>query len=718
MPLVRLIRRVEQVPNSNIQVVPVSILWGKNPGREDVSLMKLLFNDDENAGLLQKFFIVLANGRNNVVHMGKPVLLRALIDEGLPTDQTAKKLRRVLRVHFRRQRTTILGQKLYQKEAIIQRITSSGYVQEAINQEAQKKQGSKGRSRRKSETIARKYVKEIMADQSYSAIRMLEILLRKFWTKMFKGVKISGFDSVLEYASKDYEVIYVPNHRSHLDYLLINYSVYQGGLPTPHTAAGINLNFWPVGGLLRRGGAFFLRRSFGGNRLYGAVFSEYLSYLIRSGYPVAFFPEGGRSRSGRLLPLKTGMLSMVVEAVLRNPEKPVIIVPVYVGYDRVVEVGTYIKELSGKSKRKESISSFFSLPKVLKQNWGHAYINFGTPLDLTKTLEENGPHLGEGLAVEKPLGLQSYVSSLAHNLACAINSVAVVTKSGLTSLALLSIPQKAMPEEELLGLIECLRYLGEKSHQSPGLVWPNGGIGEYLQEAEDLGVVRRFSHPGGDVVYMNERDGVLNGYYRNNIIHLYVLPSLVASFIHSSGSVSRVYLKEGVIELFPFLVNEFFLPWNSHQFEDLFETVLNSMVEMELVVEEDGYLSKPELSSLNSAYLAQIAGILGLIFERYTIVAALLCKHLPEGVVNSEAFRQSCLKMSQRITILSGIPHPDITDKGLFQSQIQVLKRLEYLKVLEGDKRYQVDRRVEVLFEKTKVLISQETLGALERLSK
>lgn len=167
-----------------------------------------------------------------------------------------------------------------------------------------------------------------------------------------------------------------------MDYLLLTYVIYHEGLATPHIAAGINLNFWPVGGIFRRGGAFFLRRSFAGNKLYTAVFREYLELLFERGYPVKYYPEGGRSRTGRLLPPKTGMLAMTLQAMLKGVKRPISIVPVYLGYENVMELGSYLNELKGKKKQKESFLQVFSAIKKLK-NYGHGFLSFGEPYPCT-----------------------------------------------------------------------------------------------------------------------------------------------------------------------------------------------------------------------------------------------------------------------------------------------------------------------------------------------
>ena len=712
-PLVRQIKNIEDVPQADIQVVPVSILWGKNPGREENSFFRLLFNDDENAGMLQKFFIVLAQGRNTLLHMGKPISLRRLVDEKSPTDQTAKKLRRVLRVHFRTQRNSILGQKLYIRDGIIDRLLMTKAVQKAIKEEGAKKRSSE----RKARKMARRYAKEICADQTYSVVRTLELIFSKLWNKIYNGVEIKGIERIREYADKNYEIVYVPNHRSHLDYLLINYSIYASGLPAPHTAAGVNLNFWPIGGILRRGGAFFMKRRFAGNRLYSAVFSEYLQYLLNKGYPVAFFPEGGRSRTGRLLDLKTGLLSMVVHGFMREPERPIVFFPVYVGYDKVVEVGSYLKELSGKSKRRESVLSVFKSLNILKQYWGKAYISVGEPLELRGFLEEHKPGWEADQTVQesRPDWLSPLSRHLARGIGERINGAATISSSSLVSFALLSAVHRAMPQEELLGLTDCLLELGRQLNTSYS--FPEVDSRQLLDDAARLDGIRRFSHPGGDVLYFNELDTIVNSYYKNNILHVYTIPALMACFFHHGDTIEEEELMEGCRVIYPFLKDELYLPFDETSVLNELSRVLDILLQMGLVRRKGDKLARPLLSSAEHGYLDSLGRSLLLVIERYAIIAALLAKGCEKGYVDLEEFQSQCQKMAQRLAILNGMANPDAADKSLFQNHLSLLKRMGYLVAHDDSGRLRVDGRIEEVFEKTKMLLSLDTRHSIERLS-
>ena len=166
---------------------------------------------------------------------------------------------------------------------------------------------------------ARDYAMEIAADISYPTIRLIQRVLRWLWNRIYDGIELRHVERLHDVA-KQKEVIYVPCHRSHFDYLLLGYIGYEEGLHLPHIAAGINLNLPVVGPILRRGGAFFLRRSFRGNRLYAAVFDAYLHQVLVRGHSIEYFVEGGRSRTGRLLEPKGGMLAMTVRSYHLGPE--------------------------------------------------------------------------------------------------------------------------------------------------------------------------------------------------------------------------------------------------------------------------------------------------------------------------------------------------------------------------------------------------------------
>jgi glycerol-3-phosphate O-acyltransferase len=260
------------------------------------------------------------------------------------------------------------------------------------------------------------------------------------WNRLYDGVELHHLDNLQSVIDAN-EVVYVPCHRSHMDYLLLSYVIYQSGYAIPHIAAGVNLNLPVIGRIMRQGGAFFIRRSFAGNPLYTTVFTKYLGLMMARGHAIEYFIEGGRSRTGRLLQPKTGALTMTVRSFLRDPKRPVVFVPVYFGYERVVEGNTYINELSGKPKEKESVWGMLKTLPALRRRFGKVHVSLGEQIRLDELLGQYSPD-GVGTGGRKPGWMNALVDDLARIMRN-INSAAYVTPINL--LAMVLWPHRSRP---------------------------------------------------------------------------------------------------------------------------------------------------------------------------------------------------------------------------------------------------------------------------------
>ena len=340
-----------QHPEFEMQLVPVSILVGRAPDKEN-SLVKVIFSEGwDVGGRLGRFFSTIVNGRGTCVYIGAPLSLRELVDEKSDDSLAVRKLYRLARAQLRQIRETAIGPDLSHRRTLFKQVIASDRVQAAIGERLESGDKSPDKIRIEAEHA----VREIAANYSYTAIRFADVVLTWFWNKIFNGVQLNHFKE-FEHNSAGKEIIYVPCHRSHIDYLLLSYLLYINGHVPPHIAAGSNLNLPVLGQFLRRCGAFFLRRSFRTDPVYAAIFDEYLSIILAQGVSVEYFIEGGRSRTGRLLPPKGGMLQMTVRAYLREQKQPIIFQPVYIGYEQLVEGSFYISELGGKEKKAESLA--------------------------------------------------------------------------------------------------------------------------------------------------------------------------------------------------------------------------------------------------------------------------------------------------------------------------------------------------------------------------
>ncbi|MDH5345692.1 MAG: glycerol-3-phosphate 1-O-acyltransferase PlsB, partial [Gammaproteobacteria bacterium] len=384
--LERLIKASIEADGEELLLVPVGIYWGRAPKKEH-SWLTLLFSENwDVAGRTRKFFTTLFQGRNTLLRYSHALPLSSIVQNGLAPEVAFRKVSRILRVHFRQRRTATVGPDLSHRRNLLNAVLDDANVRAAIDSEA----GDDRVKRERATQKARKYANEIAAHVSYPTIRVVERFLGWVWHRIYDGIELQHAEDLHEVA-KNNEVVYVPCHRSHFDYLLLSYIVYHQGLCLPHVAAGVNLNIPFIGSILRRGGAFYLRRSFKGNRLYATVFNAYLRQILVRGHSIEYFVEGTRSRTGRLLPPKAGMLAMTVNSYIHNPSLPVVFVPVYFGYEKLIEGSSFISELSGAEKQKETLTGLVRSVRSLREYFGKVYVNIGEPIRLDQLLDDREP---------------------------------------------------------------------------------------------------------------------------------------------------------------------------------------------------------------------------------------------------------------------------------------------------------------------------------------
>src|SRR5882672_704441 len=433
----------------DVLLVPSAVYWGRAPQKEG-SWLRLLFAEDwAITSRVRKFGSVLFNGSNVMVEMGEPIRLRSMLDAAPSMDQ-ARRVSRVVRGILRRQRAVRIGPDLSHRRTIVAQVLRARAVRAVVAAEAREKHDTF----RPGLLQARKYAFEIAANYSHAFVQIAEKLLGRVWNRVYDGVRINHAGTLKD-VSEGNEVVYVPCHRSHMDYLLMSYIIYHQGYALPHIAAGINLNLPVVGRFLRKGGAFFIRRSFAGNALYTVVFMKYLAAIMARGHSLEYFIEGGRSRSGRLLHPKTGMLSMTVRSYLRDPVRPVVFLPVYFGYERIVEANTYISELSGAPKKKESWLDLLLSLRVLRERFGTVHVNLGAPIRLNDLLDAQLPSWREQRFEDDTRlpAVNALVAELSQQIMRGINAAAV-TPINLLATTLLASPRGALPESALLRQLE------------------------------------------------------------------------------------------------------------------------------------------------------------------------------------------------------------------------------------------------------------------------
>jgi glycerol-3-phosphate O-acyltransferase len=698
--LVQLAEFASREPSFDLDLIPVAIYLGRAPAKEQ-SLWRLVFTEDwVLLGRFRKLLNVLFNGRNTVVDFGEPVALREALAD-LPPQRGVRRAMRALRAGFRAQRASTIGPDLSHRRTLVAHIMRTQAVRHAVRAEmnarlvraralrgrAQARQLKRAR-RRAVLLTARKDAMEIAANYSQTFISIMEAVLSRVWTRLYDGVDFAHVENLHDLGDGA-EIIYVPCHRSHMDYLLLSYVIYRKGFPVPHVAAGVNLNLPVVGHFLRKGGAFFLRRSFKGDALYGAVFSKYLGFMMARGHPLEYFVEGGRSRTGRMLAPRTGMLSMTVRSYLREPNRPVVFMPVYFGYERIVEGRTYIGELSGAPKQKESVFGLIRSLSVLRSKFGTVHVNLGEPIVLDELLAKYNPAWRDAPGCREeggspPRWVGEAIAELATRITSGINAAAAVTPINLVAMALLATPRQALGEADLVRQVELYRDLLRAAPYSPLVtVTARNGV-EMMRYAESMGLLERQPHPLGDILRMTAERAILATYYRNNVLHLFAIPSLLACCFLSNARMRRVDLERMVWRVYPYIKAELAMRWSEEEMGGVVDRLLEAMVRLKLLEanEDSSEWRRPPPTSVEALQLSLLAQSTIQTIERYYLVVALLLR-AGSGTIGQEALEERCHLTAQRMSVLYGLNSPEFFDKTLFRHFIELLRRRNVIAAAE-----------------------------------
>ncbi|MDQ9022812.1 glycerol-3-phosphate 1-O-acyltransferase PlsB [Acinetobacter sichuanensis] len=588
--LIRLVEYLLKHPEEDILFVPVTILWGRAPENED-SWYKALMADawTKPTGIKQALNITLY-GRENYIEFHQAISLRALINSALevaPNFAPAHYVVKQLNQSFNQYKEAILGPDISDRRNVINTLLISDVIKEAVLTESIHKKISVQHA----EDLAKKYLDEIVSDFSYSTLRFAEIALTKLWTQLYDGIQVHNFEVVRELA-KDYEIVYTPCHRSHIDYLLLSYVIYKRGLMVPHIAAGINLNMPVVGQLMRGAGAYFIRRSFSGNALYTAVFKEYVHSLLSRNTPLEYFVEGGRSRTGLLLPAKKGMLAMTIQSHLRGNSKPIAFIPTYFGYEKLIEGSSYIKELGGQKKQAESLFGLLKSIQKIEKVFGMVHVNFGEPVFLKEILEKNHVPGHVSSEEELPDPVKLTVNEVANDILKNINKAAVINPVNLIATILLNAPTHALAERDVLLRLEQFRNLLKYHVYDERIQITALSNHEIIQYAIKLKQVEFIEHDNERWLKVCNQQEALLKYFSNNILHTLILPALIAHILTAQSEpqiekISKDELFNAALQQYPELQKMYFLKWQADEISVEIKHILDYFVTEKLIQIDD-----------------------------------------------------------------------------------------------------------------------------------
>jgi len=532
--LVQLQRQTAGGPPRPIALVPLTLLWRKRPRQLRGTLRDRLFGDPEEPGAIRAAIGFLLNRKNAFVKIGEPILLGDVTTmQPEATDaRIARRVRGFLHQHLARETRVVTGPPLKSPDRVIEETLRDLALRRTLAEIALDEKRSLGSLQRE----AQKDLREIAARYSPLVINLLKQLLRLIFTRIYDGIDVDerGIRQLAQASAKG-PLILCPCHKSHFDYMIMSYICDDYGLQPPHVAAGDNLNFWPVGRLLRGGGAFFIRRSFKGDRVYQATMGAYVKRLLRDGFTQEFFVEGGRSRTGKLLPPKLGMLALEVDAWMTGVRPDAYFAPVSISYEKIAEARSYQRELLGGEKQKEDAAALLSATQVLRSRYGRITIRFDEPISVADLARSRGFRTESHSEEEK----RALVRALGLRIAAGINRAAPLAPMGLVCAVLLSHDRRALSEDELFARAEFLhlaaRDLGAHATgwEGFGTLRTSGVVARALESLERDRAVKR-QEAGGERFYsVNEERRIALDYHKNSILHFVVAPAILASALRT-----------------------------------------------------------------------------------------------------------------------------------------------------------------------------------------
>jgi glycerol-3-phosphate O-acyltransferase len=515
---------------------------------------------------------------------------------------------------------------------------------------------------------ARDYLEEMASEERRVAIDMWARLARMLHSRAY-DLKVDA-DQVarLRALSEKHPLVFLPSHRSNLDPYVMTSVTYDNGLPHNHVLGGINMAFWPIGPLGRRVGAVFIRRSFRDNEVYRFVLARYLGFLVAKRFNLEWYMEGGRSRTGKLLPPKLGLLNYLADAVEEMDLRDVLVVPTSIVYDMLHEVGEMTSESRGAAKQAEGLGWLLRYARMQGKDMGSAHISFGEPLNLYDALAAQGP--------DKRLAR----SKVAFEICTRINRATVVTAPALVSFALLGVGDRALTLTEVRGVLapvlDYVRRRGTPTDDATEELLTRSGVERTLALLVAHDVVEGYDG-GTEAVYrVGPEQELIAAFYRNGTIHWFVNRAIVElALLRAACSgpdedpIEAAWAE--ALRMRDLLKFEFF-------FADKVEFRAELEAEVSLIepdwqrADRDGLGIVEEIAPALEAAGALVADrVLRSFVEAYSVVADRLAA-LGGTAAEAEAVVKDCLGMGQQYLLQRRVTSAEAVSSHLFRTCLKL----------------------------------------------
>ncbi|HNX24207.1 MAG TPA: 1-acyl-sn-glycerol-3-phosphate acyltransferase [Spirochaetota bacterium] len=648
------IQKKSDVP---VFIFPQVIFWNRNPEKSGSILNSEAVGD---RGLLSGMMTMWKSATPAFLRIGKPVNLKEMLEahNGGDVKHLSRQIRNNLMEIYNYEKRSVLGPQIKSQQEMMEKVLYHKNVLDVIQQEINEKRIPEKKLRRK----AYGYFREIAADFSIVYIRFFKATNDYLFRKIFDGIHfdIEDFKKIREASSKG-PVILVPSHKSHMDYIIISSMFYHNKLIPPHILAGSNLTFFPMGKIFRRSGAFFMRRTFKGLNLYASVFKQYVKSLINEGYTIEFFIEGTRSRTGKVVKPKMGMLKYLIEAIDEGYNKDLVFAPLTVNYDRILEENSYLKELKGKEKTTESTSGFIKSRKLIQRKYGSVYMGFNEPFTLSEVREKF-------LKEKNVSDIDDFTEELGYYIVKKINDTVIVTPFAITTAALLNTTARGFTRESVKRRIMIiLSYLKKTNYKMVDSLKDNFNIDDIMDLVFESyagdGIISRADTSGepnnseiqNEELYIIDHDqrGRIN-FYKNSMTHM-TLPvnmiSLAILITSANGKTSRSKVSAEFERIRDALSREFVYPDLLNDTEAVLENTLSHLSSEDIIKGEGKEIIFDESGD---EVLKFFAGMIQDYIESYLIVLNTISDY-PEQLVSRKDLTIAVRKRGTRMYHLSEI---------------------------------------------------------------
>ncbi len=648
----------------SVHIVPLALFWKKGP-RTRSRFLNLFYGASTRPSDLTKVASFLTTYRGLHVKVGDPIDLGAFIEERRVEGRyaIARKVRRSILTFLYREEKVVEGPTLRPRHKVQELVVGSPEVEAAVAAEARRRKIGVDRARAE----AGKIFREIAANMNSTFLAGLNVIVVGIMRRVFASIEITGIEKIAEYA-KRHPLVLAPSHRSYFDFLIISVVFYGHHLVPPHIAARENMAFGPMGFLFRRGGAFFLRRSLD-DPLYKAVFRAYVSYLVKEGFTQEFFIEGGRSRTGKTLSPKLGILTWDVEAFLSSARRDLFFVPIAITYERLVEEGAMVGELEGGRKSDESMMGLVRARKYLQRRFGTVHVNFGEPISLADALGNRRERFAGDPSPEMDAEQRLFVQQLGNRIVERINWAVVPNATAIAACAMLGARARGLFRAALVqrmqDVVDLLRL--QDVRLTPALLQDEGEFVESIASLLRADLLRSTEDPRGEILYFEESARRALDLYRNSIVHYLVAPSFLARRLVAGPA--RDELRGDLAEWLDLFYSEYHSP-RAEVLAAHFDAFIDYFERFGWVERSDGQVRATEKGAPHFALLAeQTRGVVEVYYATFAAVSGF------EGDLTAKGLVKAANAQFQRGDLLGELLRSESVNDTTIANAIALLVR-------------------------------------------